>query len=579
MPIDATPLALETLPVVVAGPILRRLTATSVSVWLACTEPDPITLTVGHVSGGSGLTTTATVTPTQVGRHLWMAVLTAPAPDGTFAAGEIYAYDLTAPWQASPQPDWSALSLPGDIRRRSWATASLRAISTSTTRRAASRTGAAATRSRWRWRTGHPLRAPRPTQPHLLLMSGDQIYADEVGHPADAAGAARRQPISSASTRRACSARPRRSAAARPGTDALGFTWRAAANHLWTFGEFIAMYLLDWSPVLWPAHAPGVPDDAPCRPTSTRRRPTSRGTTTWLNVQLFRAALPDVRRVLANVPSLMIFDDHEITDDWNLDYAWVNSVYAKPGGRRRGHQRRARLRAVPALGQHAGSPSPRPARPSSSCSTRSAAAAPPRRHEPGHGRRPAARRPRRPAARRAARPGAARPHAPERHPLRRDVGPDEGWPVRIVLLDERTVREYPRADAQAARISLAALAVQLPPPATPVPFTIVVAAAPILGTDLVERRHPATVRARAPGRCRVRRLRVVVGGHAPTTRTSSPGSPPTTRSSCSRATSTTASPPSSPAPRAARPRASPSSRRRRPRTSRPRTRRSACSAS
>ena len=55
--------------------------------------------------------------------------------------------------------------------------------------------------------------------------------------------------------------------------------------------------------------------------------------------------------------------------------------------------------------------------------------------------------------------------------------------MRIVLLDERTVREYPRADSRAARISRAALAVQLPPPASPVPFTIVVAAAPILGSD------------------------------------------------------------------------------------------------
>jgi hypothetical protein len=58
--------------------------------------------------------------------------------------------------------------------------------------------------------------------------------------------------------------------------------------------------------------------------------------------------------------------------------------------------------------------------------------------------------------------------------------------VRIVLLDERTVREYPRTDIRGARVSRDALAVQLPPPSTPVPFTIVVAAAPVLGSDLVE---------------------------------------------------------------------------------------------
>ena len=66
------------------------------------------------------------------------------------------------------------------------------------------------------------------------------------------------------------------------------------------------------------------------------------------------------------------------------------------------------------------------------------------------------------------------------------LGPEDGWPVRIVLMDERTVREYPRTDSRGARISRAALEVQLPPPPTPVPFTILVAAAPVLGSDLVE---------------------------------------------------------------------------------------------
>jgi phosphodiesterase/alkaline phosphatase D-like protein len=28
--------------------------------------------------------------------------------------------------------------------------------------------------------------------------------------------------------------------------------------------------------------------------------------------------LPKVRRVLANIPTYMIFDDHDITDDWNI---------------------------------------------------------------------------------------------------------------------------------------------------------------------------------------------------------------------------------------------------------------------
>jgi hypothetical protein len=39
-------------------------------------------------------------------------------------------------------------------------------------------------------------------------------------------------------------------------------------------------------------------------------------------------SLDGVRKVLAHVPSFMIFDDHEITDDWNFDGTWVDIVHA-----------------------------------------------------------------------------------------------------------------------------------------------------------------------------------------------------------------------------------------------------------
>ncbi|MGH9900248.1 MAG: alkaline phosphatase D family protein, partial [Pyrinomonadaceae bacterium] len=34
-----------------------------------------------------------------------------------------------------------------------------------------------------------------------------------------------------------------------------------------------------------------------------------------------------IRRVLANVPSFMIFDDHEVTDDWNFDQEWSDMAH------------------------------------------------------------------------------------------------------------------------------------------------------------------------------------------------------------------------------------------------------------
>lgn len=43
-------------------------------------------------------------------------------------------------------------------------------------------------------------------------------------------------------------------------------------------------------------------------------------------LQLFLAGLPKVRRLLANVATYMMFDDHEVTDDWNLFQEWVEKV-------------------------------------------------------------------------------------------------------------------------------------------------------------------------------------------------------------------------------------------------------------
>src|SRR4029453_19025823 len=185
------------------------------------------------------------------------------------------------------------------------------------------------------------------------------------------------------------------------------------------------------------------------------------------------------------VPSLMIFGDHEIADDWNIDLPWVNTVYDKPAGRRAvtngvlayalcqhwgnkpeafttaGTPERAVLDEVSSAVTASPRRSPEPVvRPLLGIPGGKLGSAPPTQ------------------VLRALTPGAIR------YDL--TLGPPEGWPVRIVLLDERTVREYPRTDSRGARISRAALALQLPPPSTPVPFTVVVAAGPVLGGQLVE---------------------------------------------------------------------------------------------
>lgn len=488
MPLDAVPLSLPSLPGIVAGPVLRRLTRDSVSVWVACVAPDPLTLLVRRRAAGGPPETTATVQPTRVGANLWTTVLTAAAPGGAFVAGQIYEYQLTASWEApaarGPIP-WNELSLPGAAFPTFLAppaTAGELVVLHTSCRKphGGGRDGLALAMQELSLRFA----AAPPPQPHLLVLSGDQIYADEVGHPLmprvlrvarDLVGVDETNVFGP----------PPPIGGRGPGTRALGYTG-ATANHLWTYGEFLAMYLLAWSPVLWPAALPQFPA-APVIPPDVDPDVTKESWDEELrNVELFRAVLPEVRRVLANVPSLMIFDDHEITDDWNLDHDWVNGVYDKAAGRR------AVTNGVLAyaLCQHWGNKPAAFTTPGSpeqrvlDAISAAAAAVPPTNPEATC----------RPLL---GLPGGALPAAPPARALRDlsapgairydlTLGPAEGWPVRIVLLDERTVREYPRADSRGARISRAALAVQLPPPASPVPFTIVVASAPILGSELVE---------------------------------------------------------------------------------------------
>ncbi len=50
-------------------------------------------------------------------------------------------------------------------------------------------------------------------------------------------------------------------------------------------------------------------------------------------VEAWRDAVPRVARALANVATYMVFDDHEITDDWYLSKRWRSRVLTAPLGR------------------------------------------------------------------------------------------------------------------------------------------------------------------------------------------------------------------------------------------------------
>lgn len=186
---------------------------------------------------------------------------------------------------------------------------------------------------------------PTQAQPALLLLSGDQIYADDVAGPMLTAthqviellGLVNEQLeeaiVSNGLELYAHELNYYRRMDLLPdcpvnvplrerffgGVRKPVFTTANADNHLITLAEIIAMYLLVWSPALW-----RFIDLEKVRLKSEFRQ---RYADECKVIRHFAQGLDKVQRALANVPVHMIFDDHDVTDDWNLTRAWEETAY------------------------------------------------------------------------------------------------------------------------------------------------------------------------------------------------------------------------------------------------------------
>lgn len=184
-------------------------------------------------------------------------------------------------------------------------------------------------------------------RPALLLFSGDQIYADDVAGPMLSAihqvidrlglcdetwdGARVNNSRQLRASDRCYYQReqllPRNKANQAVletffrGVRKPIITAAGAFNHLITFSEVIAMYLLVWSDtpwqwVDWEWGRSQIPEGYQRRFVQELEA-----------IDDFRRGLPRVRRLLAHVPVYMIFDDHDVTDDWNLTRGWEEAAY------------------------------------------------------------------------------------------------------------------------------------------------------------------------------------------------------------------------------------------------------------
>ncbi|HWS99458.1 MAG TPA: hypothetical protein VN256_04225 [Pyrinomonadaceae bacterium] len=178
-------------------------------------------------------------------------------------------------------------------------------------------------------------------RPHLLLLNGDQIYADDVADPvlfllmnADFALLRWVEPLPGVGLDDERLWPGDRKEIVR---GLAQLTTEDPEGHVLRLGEYLAMYLFSWSGALWPLEFPKYEE------VCTKPLPTDE---TFHNLTLkkyqaliaeldeFRKRLRQVRRALANVPVFMMFDDHDVTDDWNMLRVWCERIYANRLARR-----------------------------------------------------------------------------------------------------------------------------------------------------------------------------------------------------------------------------------------------------
>ncbi|MDB5790291.1 MAG: alkaline phosphatase family protein [Massilia sp.] len=343
------------LPPVLAGPILRRLEPGRLVLWLVGSAPLDLTLVLAPKAGAPRRVAldAGRCRVMRVGRHACVHLIDVALPE-PLPQDTIIEYDLLV-----TQGDGNEAGI------ASWAPHLLHAGATRPNMVLRSRSDNILFGSCRK--PHHPARdglaradalladhiERSDERPAMLILCGDQVYADDVAGPMLAAIHAliRRLGLygeylegavvahSEALYRHPASYYRREELLpAFKSNDALRdrffggsekpiFTTANAHNHLVTLAEVMAMYLLVWSPVPWQLVA-----DAPA-PLLSPGHADRWGSESEALVGFCRD-LPHAARLLAHVQTLMIFDDHDVTDDWNLSAKWETTVYEHPFSRR-----------------------------------------------------------------------------------------------------------------------------------------------------------------------------------------------------------------------------------------------------
>ena len=341
---------------VLAGPILRRTEPGRIVLWLASQQALDFRLQLTPENGDPETASPATHHPVRVGERCFIHLLDFHCSNA-LPTDVFISWDLQ--WQIRNEPDdtwhsitdWAPDLLKPDSRLPRFSIRSrVDSLLHGSCRKPhhASEDGLVAAEH---WLRKNANQAEQ--MPAALLLSGDQVYADDVAGPMltaihqliDVLGLYDEQLegalVSDSQSLYNSEFNYYRRAELLPESDNSDsvqkrvfegarkpiFTSANADNPLVTLSEVIALYLLVWSPVPWTLIKPGKPPEL--SQAHQQRYAAERN-----HLQAFVAGLPAVRRLLTQLPVLMIFDDHDITEDWNLTADWEKTAYGHPFSRR-----------------------------------------------------------------------------------------------------------------------------------------------------------------------------------------------------------------------------------------------------
>lgn len=323
------------LPLVLCGPLLRRTDRYSCSVWIALKMRCVPRLSIFNEATGHKLAESDDeFAGVQLGRNLWVYLVTA---NGEFPRDTFLEYDVTIEGRSLEDLGLNDLALPGFRRPSFLVPSETRRMLVGSCRkphgRQKSRNGVPPDNLTSGLRIVEQNSRNLSDRPSTLLLLGDQIYADDVAGPL-------------LESLRRCALLLMGLGEDIPGigpvdelryggrweaTSRIGFTSGHADHHLLSLGEFCAMYIAilggfslplpDWEHIEQ-RRRPIDPED---RNAFMRERAL---------VEEFLKSASDLRRLFANVASYGIFDDHEVTDDWNLDRSAHQNILESAGARR-----------------------------------------------------------------------------------------------------------------------------------------------------------------------------------------------------------------------------------------------------